>query len=109
MLLAPQFALQATPKAPQAFQEQRRHFVTTRCVSVKAADRTEVATAPGGSPTYPLGRANPGTENANVNNSTAISRAEVCMAPQYQDHWARCHRFVNHTRKPGNVAVHSST
>jgi len=45
-----------------------------------------------------LGRADPGDENANVKNSTKISRAEICMGPGYQDHWPKCHRFVNHTR-----------
>jgi hypothetical protein len=31
-----------------------------------------------------LGRAGPGNENANVNNSTEINRAMTCMAPRYQ-------------------------
>jgi hypothetical protein len=97
MLLAPQFALHATPKGPQAFEEQPRHFIATRGVSFKAADRTEAVTA-GGLPVRSLGRADPGNENANVNTSTEISCAGTCMTPEYQDHWAKCHRFVNHTR-----------
>lgn len=98
MLLEPQFALHATPKAPQAFQEQRRHFVTTRCVSVKAADRTEALTAAGGLPMGSLGRADAGNENAKLNNSTEINPAGICMPPRYQVHWAKYHRIVNHTR-----------
>jgi hypothetical protein len=82
MLLPAQYALHAT--APQTFQEQRWHFAVTRCVSFKTADRTEAVTAAGKSPMRSLGRADPGNENANVNNSTGISRAMTCMGSQYQ-------------------------
>jgi hypothetical protein len=97
MLLAPQFALHAAPKAPQAFQEQPRHVIATHGISFKAAVRTEVVTA-GGLPMRSLGRDDPGDENASVKNSTETSRAGICMGPGYQDHWAKCHRFVNRTR-----------
>ncbi|MEH2506701.1 hypothetical protein V1290_005512 [Bradyrhizobium sp. AZCC 1578] len=88
MLLPAQYAPHATPTVPQTFQEQRRHFAITRCVSFKTADRTEAVTAPSGSTMRSLGRADPGNENANVNNSTGISRAMTCMAPQYQPTYA---------------------
>jgi hypothetical protein len=84
MLLPAQYAPHATPTAPQTFQEQRRHFAITRCVSFKTADRTEAVTAPSGSPMRSPGRADPGNENANVNNSTGISRAMICIGSQYQ-------------------------
>jgi hypothetical protein len=45
-----------------------------------------------------LGRADPSDENANVTNSTKISRPGICMGAGYQDHWAKCHRFVNQSR-----------
>lgn len=110
MLLPAQYALHATPTALQTFQEQRWHFAITRCVSFKTADRTEAVAASSGSPMRSLGRANPGNENANVNNSTGISRAMTCMgsqhqptAPQYQREPAKYHRLVF---RPEHAAVH---
>ena len=81
MLLPAQYPLHS-PTALQTFQEQRRHFATTRSVSFWTADRTETVTAPGRSPMRSLDRADPGNENANINNSIGISRAMTCMAPQ---------------------------
>lgn len=88
MLLPAQYPLHATPTALQTFQEQRKHFAITRRVSFRTADLTEAVTAPDGSPMRSLGRADPGNENANVNNSTGISRAMTCMALQYQPNYA---------------------
>lgn len=45
-----------------------------------------------------LGRADAGNETANVNTSTENSRAEICMAPQYQNRWTERHLIVNSTR-----------
>jgi hypothetical protein len=97
-LPGPQYAPHPTPTVPQTIQTQPQHFLGKRCAAVETADCTEVVAAPDSALTRSLGRADAGKENANVSTSTEISRAGICMAPQYQNGWTRRHRIVNPTR-----------